>query len=246
MKPRHSILIADDEAGPREALNLILKPFFGVYHAENGTEAVNLIRSRHIDLVILDLNMPGLKGTDVLREIKKIKPRVEVIILTGQGSMKTAVEALRLGASDYILKPFNIAEMMGIVNRTLSKKGHLDRLNEFLTRLEYVFGKQSSVGDIRDGLANDPGLLDSFREILTGTAGVGSEQENGLSLEFVRLLVDTLDAKDPYTVGHSNRVNYYSSLLAQGFKLDPDEQRDLQTGAYLHDIGNLGIDVRTL
>lgn len=246
MKTRQSILIADDEAGPREALNQILKPFFQIYNASNGSEALTLVRSKHLDLVILDLNMPGLSGTEVLGEIKKIKGNIEVIILTGYGSMKTAVEALRLGASDYILKPFNIAEMMDIVNRTLSKKDHHDRLSEFLTQLEYAFGKQSSVRDIRDGLARDPGLLKSFREILAGTFETHSENEKDLPLEFVRLLTETLEAKDPFTLGHSNRIHYYSSLMAQDLKLGPEEQRDLQMGAYLHDIGNLGIEVKTL
>ncbi|MBI3810714.1 MAG: response regulator [Nitrospirae bacterium] len=71
MESRQSILIVDDEAGPREALNMILKPFYGVYNAADGHQAMDMVRKTDLDMVILDLKMPGFQGTDILREIKK-------------------------------------------------------------------------------------------------------------------------------------------------------------------------------
>jgi putative two-component system response regulator len=246
MESRQSILIVDDEAGPREALNMILKPFYGVYSAVDGHQAMDIIRKTDLDMVILDLKMPGFQGTDILREIKKEKSRIEVVILTGFGSLKTAVDAVRLGAADYLLKPFNIAEIISVINRILVKKKHRDQLRDFLNEVGNMVGYDSTIDEVRQSLTNKPALIDSLRKFFNKVMEPGDLIHSGNHLEFVRVLSETLENKDPFTHGHSSRVNYYSNLLAQKLNLSQAELRDLQVGAYLHDIGKLGVDTKII
>src|SRR5512145_2560027 len=84
-----TILVVDDELGPRESLRMILKPSYEVLTAESGVRALALIQSSRVDVVTLDLKMPGLSGTEVMEAIKGIDPRIEVVIITGYGSLKS-------------------------------------------------------------------------------------------------------------------------------------------------------------
>ena len=93
------ILIVDDEIGPRESLRLILSPHYNVHVAEGGAQAVELLRRFPIDVVTLDLKMPGMTGINVLANVKQYDPDIEAIIITGYGSLETAVEGL-LGSDD--------------------------------------------------------------------------------------------------------------------------------------------------
>ena len=242
MEARACVLIVDDEAGPREALNMVLKPFYGIYNASSGPQAIEIIQKTPIDLAILDLRMPGMQGTDLLREIKKERGQTEVIILTGYGTMKTAVEAIRQGAADYLLKPFNIAEMISAINRVLSKKRQRDRLMNFLNELGNMVGYECSVEDIPELLANRPDFINQFKGMMNSVVSSDSTVSSTGCLEFVRVLSDTLENKDPFTYGHSSRVNYYANLLAEKNKLGEEDLRDIQIGAHLHDIGKLGIE----
>lgn len=246
MESRHSILIVDDEAGPREALNMILKPFYRVYNAINGNEALETVRKTPIDLVILDLKMPGFDGTEILREIRKEDTDVEVVILTGYGSLKTAVEAVRLGAADYLFKPFNVTEIISVMSSVLSKKRQRDRVANLLDELGILVGQETPVDQIREKIGNRPGYNQMLRRIFSEASGRQGPEQSVDCLEFVRVLADTLENRDPFTHGHSSRVNYYSNLLAQKLNLSKEEQRDLQLGAYLHDIGKMGVDTRII
>ncbi len=129
------ILVVDDEAGPRESLRMILKPLYEVHTASDGYQAMDLINNKDFDLVTLDLKMPGLSGIDVLREIRKIKPNTEVIVITGYGTLSNAQEAIRLGAGDFISKPFNVSEIISIVARSFERRKYtlkIDSLKEHL------------------------------------------------------------------------------------------------------------------
>lgn len=122
MNPKGSILIVDDEIGPRESLRMILKPISDIHTAENGLEAINFISQNKVDVVTLDLNMSGLSGLDVLKEIKKIQPDIEVIIVTGFGTLPNAEEAIRNGARHFISKPFNVADVIAIVSKAFERR----------------------------------------------------------------------------------------------------------------------------
>jgi putative two-component system response regulator len=119
-----TILIVEDEAGPRESLRMILKPFYQLYTASNGADALHLFQSHDISLVTLDLNMPGLSGIDVLKELKKMKPDVEVIIITAMTTLPNAQKGMRFGASDFISKPFHVSEVLTIVQKSIERRNN--------------------------------------------------------------------------------------------------------------------------
>jgi len=90
--------------------------------AANGLDAIRIIDEQHVDVVILDVKMPGLDGVEVLRKTKQKHPLVEVIMLTGHASIESAVEGLRLGAFDYVAKPCDFSDLMKKVNEAYAKK----------------------------------------------------------------------------------------------------------------------------
>jgi CheY-like chemotaxis protein len=112
-----NILVVDDEAGPRESLRMILNQEHEVRMASNGREALELIRDQIPDLVFLDIRMPEMEGTEVLRRIKEIAPECEVAMITAYAAVQSAQRAMRLGALDYITKPFGVAEVEAVVER---------------------------------------------------------------------------------------------------------------------------------
>lgn len=115
------ILVIDDEIGPRESLRMLLKPNYQVYTAENVEAGLRILREKNPDVVISDIRMPGTSGIDGLRKIREIDPHVAVIMLTGFGALETAKEALRLGANDYISKPFDAREMREVIGRNVER-----------------------------------------------------------------------------------------------------------------------------
>lgn len=116
------VLIVDDETGPRESLKLILKPYYNVHVAERGGQAIEILNRVPVDLVTVDLKMPGLTGINVLEKVKQHDPDIEAIIITGYGSLDTAIEGLRLGAFDYIAKPFDVNHVLALVRRGLERR----------------------------------------------------------------------------------------------------------------------------
>jgi two-component system, sensor histidine kinase and response regulator len=116
------ILIVDDEIGPRESLKVILSPYYNVHIAEGGGRAVQMLQQFPVDLVTLDLKMPGMAGIDVLARVKQHDPDIEAIIITGYGSLDTAIEGLRLDAFDYIAKPFDVHHILALVERGLERR----------------------------------------------------------------------------------------------------------------------------
>jgi DNA-binding NtrC family response regulator len=103
------IIIADDDKNLRKVLaNELFEEGFNVAEADDGIKAVGLIEKNEYDVLLLDLNMPGLGGLDVLEKIKELEIPVEVIILTAHATVSTAVEAMKMGAYDYLTKPFQI------------------------------------------------------------------------------------------------------------------------------------------
>lgn len=130
MDKKANILIVDDERGPRESLMMILKPYYNVYAAERGGQAIELITQIPIDLVTVDLKMPGLPGIKVLEQMKQHDPDIEAIVITGYGSLDTAVQGIRLGAFDYIDKPFDVNHILALVKRALERRYAKLRLKE--------------------------------------------------------------------------------------------------------------------
>jgi DNA-binding NtrC family response regulator len=118
------VLLVDDEVPFVETMTKRLtKRELSVLTAFSGSEALDkLAAEKRIDVVILDVKMPGMDGIDALREIKRLYPLVEVVMLTGHGTIDTAIEGMKLGAFDYLLKPTNIDVLMAKVREAKAKK----------------------------------------------------------------------------------------------------------------------------
>ena len=144
-----NILVVDDEMGPRESLKMILNPHYNVYTADRGTQAVEILKQHCVDLVTLDLKMPGFSGINVLEKVKQHDPDIEAIIITGYGSLDTAIEGLRLGAFDYISKPFDVNHILALVRRGLERRNAKSQLrqvkSDFLSNISHELRTPLSV-----------------------------------------------------------------------------------------------------
>jgi len=229
-----TILVVEDEAGPRDALKVILRPFFNIQVAENGQVAMRVLKEQTVDLVTLDQKLPGRQGLDLLQDIKIEHGDVEVIIITGYGSLKSAMEGIRHGAAGYLLKPFNVTELITLINQTLEKKQRLDCLRGFL--------KHS--GDLAAAERESERAWKRLSEQYSSLTKVKQEADPrfGAPTSLIPLLSDLLEAKDRQLFNHSSRVSFYSTLVANRLNLSLSEQKSLALGAFLHDIGKIALE----
>ena len=115
---KKKILICDDEEGVRESLKLILEDNYSLSFSATGNEALEKVKNESPDIVILDIKMPKMNGLETLKEIKKTSPNTKVIIASGYKSTETAQEAIKLGASDYVVKPFDSNLLLKAIQQT--------------------------------------------------------------------------------------------------------------------------------
>ena len=118
---RPRVLVIDDEAGPRESLRMILKDGYDVVLAENPILGLKLADRQRPDVVFLDIRMPEMEGTEVLRRIKEIDPDIEVVMFTAFAAVESAQLALRYGAIDYLTKPFSVHDIVAVTERAVSR-----------------------------------------------------------------------------------------------------------------------------
>jgi DNA-binding NtrC family response regulator len=123
---RAVVLVVDDDPGLREAFRLILEDDYEVLEAAGGAQALEVVRSTPVDLVLLDIRLPDIDGIEVLERIKAFDDGVEVILVTAVQTVRTAVAAMKLGAFDYLTKPFEEDEITAVVRRALERRA-LDR-----------------------------------------------------------------------------------------------------------------------
>ncbi len=227
-----SVLVVDDETGPRDALKVILRPFFTIHAAESAQAALKVLEQQHIDLITLDQKLPDRQGIDLLQDIKQHYTDIEVIIITGYGSLKSAMEGIRHGAAGYLLKPFNVTELITLINQTLEKKHRLDFLRTFLKNSSALWGTEHDIAR-------------AWKEVKEGYFLIGVPQKGDVSptnneaTALIPLLSDLLEAKDRHLLNHCSRVSFYASLLANRLNLPVTEQKSLSLGAFLHDIGSI-------
>lgn len=119
---KHKILICDDEENARRSLALFFGKDCQVSFAKNGLEAIDYCAENEADLVLLDIKMPKLDGLEALKEIKKLKAKTKVIMISGWQAEDYIKEALHLGAYDYIVKPFDKSKVQGIIEKILKDK----------------------------------------------------------------------------------------------------------------------------
>jgi len=117
-----NILVVDDEVNVIESFKQLLEGDYKVLTATNGEEALEKVEKENLDVVLLDIKMPGMDGIEVLRRIGEVKENVDVIMVTAVNTMKMAIEAMKLGAYDYITKPFDVDEVIVSINKALEKR----------------------------------------------------------------------------------------------------------------------------
>ena len=121
-KRRGTLLVVDDEEGPRQSLRVIFKDDYDLLMAEDGPTAIELAQNNDIDVAVLDIRMAGMSGIEVLERLKYVKPEMEAIMMTAFETTDTIRQALRLRACDYINKPFDIATMRAAVGQAMQRR----------------------------------------------------------------------------------------------------------------------------
>jgi DNA-binding NtrC family response regulator len=140
------VLVVDDEVGTRESLKMILKNHYEIFLAKNAEETFLQLKEHSPDLILLDIILPDLDGLRVLEKIKQGNPEAVVIMITATKTVKTAVEAMKLGAYDYITKPFDIDELRLIINRALSTKALKEENRRLWEEIDKSFGFENIIG----------------------------------------------------------------------------------------------------
>lgn len=159
--PKHTILAVDDEPHMRRLLEISLRQAgYRALSAGNGREALELIQQQQIDLVVSDLHMPGMNGLQLLEALRKQYERLPFIMVTAQGEIKTAVEAMKLGASDYILRPFELETLEIAIQKALA----VNRI-----QLENAFFKEASQPAVT-GLIGNSAPMQSLKQMIQQVA----------------------------------------------------------------------------
>ena len=179
-RPRTSILVVDDDAAMREWVKEDLEhEGYVVETAAGGRAGVERVKAGGIDVVVTDVKMPDLDGLDLLREVREVEPSPFVIVVTGFGSIDTAIRAVKLGAYDYITKPFKIDQLLIGIDKALAERSlrsEVTRLREEVTRrdrMDEIIGRSAAMQEIfalmRRLSASHANLL------ITGESGTGKE-----------------------------------------------------------------------
>jgi putative two-component system response regulator len=228
LKEKGVVLVVDDEEGIRESIRMILSDDYEVLSAPDGEVALKILKARDLDLVFLDIRMPGMDGMEFLRRAKGIKPDVEIIIITAFASLDTAVEALRYGVMDYIEKPFRVDRIIELARKGVERRRRAQRIRAMLEEIEQF---KSQMSPFLGEKAPSGASVKNIEEYIVQTL-----------ISFVRVI----DIKDAYTKSHSLRVAYISRSIAMEMGLDRETVGEIAKAGLVHDIGKIGIDERIL
>ena len=195
MQLSKGVLIIDDEENIRSFLGRALaRDGFAVETAQYGKEGIGLFARGQIDVVLLDLNLPDLGGLEVLKRIKELDPRVVTIIITAYGDIGSAVEAMRLGAYDYITKPFEVDDIKIVINRALHVAGLEDRIRLLEQQVDrYQFGEIIAVSrKMRE-------LLEFAESVAATPTTVMIHGETGTGKELIASFIHRKSARAEHT-----------------------------------------------
>lgn len=228
------ILIIDDDASVRQTLTRVLqRAGFIVSSAEDGKVALKRISSETYHLVYLDIRMPGMDGLEVLQEIRKIKPDLPVILLTAHASLQSALDALRLGAKDYLVKPID-PEVFVAQTRMILEEEMIDRRKKEIReqiaalRNELSALEQKSEKDENQPISQLP-QVEGDRFLKKGRAILDLRAQRATWDDRVVSLPPTAFAYLVVLVRHSPKAVDYKTLVveAQGYDVDQAEAREL-------------------
>src|SRR5690349_19952725 len=195
----------------------LIQQGYEVAVAETGEEALDVVRRRKITEMLLDVNLPGANGIDLVPQIMDLEPSVALLMLTPVDDAHTAALCMQRGARDYLLKPIDLAHLGGAFARALERRHTLldgQQINRWLKE-----------------------------EVAFRMAERSLEQANQerISVATLEALVNALEAKDPYLRGHSARVADLSAMVAAQIGASDEQIEAVRTGGRLHDIGKIGI-----
>ena len=146
MNKQNTVLVVDDENGIRESFNMVLKDEYNVLLAGTGQEAVDIFTKKPVDLVLLDILLPDSNGLELLQKYKETDPTVEVIMVTAVKEIHTAVKAIKLGAYEYIIKPFIVDDVLTVIQRALEKRNLVKEVTYLRNELERYHPFEKMVG----------------------------------------------------------------------------------------------------
>jgi signal transduction histidine kinase len=172
---KFTLLVVDDEEGPRQSLRMVFRNEFNVHTVDNGDKALAFARENTVHVAILDIRMSGSTGIEVLQNLKQIDSRIEVIMLTAYETLETARQALRLGACDYLSKPFDLSTIRQAAARALHLRKISDTLANTTERLQELNLRLSDIA-LREEMARTTneiyaGVIHDINNPLTVIAG---------------------------------------------------------------------------
>lgn len=211
------ILIVDDEVEITEILADLLSADYECSRAGSAEEALTRLREGEFQLVISDITMPGMSGLDMIPHVKECSPDTVVVMISGMQTVESAIGALRLGAFDYLMKPFDLRQVEAVVKRALE---HHD----------LVVAKQRYENHLEELVEQRTAELDRALNSLEGAYR-----------STLKALTAALETRDSETHGHSERVVSYSLRLGREYGLSSEEMKSLEFGSLLHDIGKIGV-----
>ena len=185
---KKSILIVDDEESIRVSLEAILKKQYYVNTAETGLKALKMLQNDHYDLTLSDIKMDDMNGIALLKKVKEKFPQTPVLLMTGYSSLNTAIEALRLGASDYLIKPCYKKEVFASVARCL--KNNTTGNDEELNR---KFQEKLNVLPVQKSLTKRE--LEVFSNLLSGMSDKDMSEKMAVSLPTIKFHLQNIYKK---------------------------------------------------
>ena len=217
--PADRILIVDDEDSIREVVSSMLSSSgFVCTQAQSGREALALLQSgEEYELMLSDMMMPVMDGEALLAATKERFPDIPVVMVTAMHDISIAFNAIRNGAYDYLLKPFDREQLLATVRRALENRRLKLENRKYQTELESLVTARTE--QVRQALAS-------------------LERSYDITLE---ALGNALDLKDAETEGHSKRVTAFTIAIARAMGISGDQIRVIARGAFLHDIGKMAI-----
>ena len=211
------ILIVDDEAEITEILADLLSEDYECLRAGSAEQALAELRRNEFQLVISDITMPGMSGLEMIPHVKALSPDTVVVMISGMQTVESAIGALRLGAFDYLMKPFDLRQVEAVVKRALEHH-------------ELVVAKQRYENHLEELVEQRTVELDRALNSLEGAYR-----------STLKALTAALETRDSETHGHSERVVSYSLRLGREYGLNSEEMKALEFGSLLHDIGKIGV-----
>ncbi len=213
-----TVLVVDDDRAVREVLSAVLKEEgYSVRQAESADAALQMLRGDDLPLVLCDVKMPEHDGLWLLDHMLQRHPHAAVVMLTGFGDTESAVDCLKRGAADYLLKPPRVTELVRAIERAWSKS----KLTSARARYHQGLARR-----VRERTA----------ELTKALEGIGHSYSNTLVA-----LVNALDAREHETSDHSQRVVRYTLAIARRMGIREAQLEHFGRGALLHDIGKIGV-----